>query len=158
MSFLALLAVPRLLARAGATLTLVLASLGLAAALVLLAAVPTLEFAALGFLGVMTMSAVAWPPRNLFSQEVVAPQWRTTTSAILTVGLGMGWASTAAIGGYLIRSLGFGGLFLVSAALAVASVALLLAFGRLFVMGPAERAVHSEANQAPLSRQADTLR
>ncbi len=128
---LAVLAIPRLLLRLGAVFTLALASLGQAAALLLLAATPTWEAAALGFLGVMTMSAVIGPSRNLFSQEIVAPQWRTTTSAILTVANGLGWASTAAGGGYLVQWVGFGGLFVVSATLTAASAVLMLGLDRL---------------------------
>ncbi len=128
---LAVLAIPRLLLRLGAVFTLALASLGQAAALLVLAAIPAWEAAALGFLEVMTMSSVVGPSRNLFSQEIVAPQWRTTTSAILTVANGLGWASTAAGGGYLVQWAGFGGLFLVSAILTTASAVLMLGFDRL---------------------------
>jgi predicted MFS family arabinose efflux permease len=61
---------------------------------------------------------------------IVSPQWRTTTSAIMTIGLALGWASTAAVGGYLIAGVGFGSLFFVSAALALIAAVLLFGYMR----------------------------
>jgi predicted MFS family arabinose efflux permease len=119
----ALLAV-RLLARYGAALTLALASLGACLAYLPLAGVAAWVPAALGFMGVMMMAAIHVSARGVFSQEVVIPRWRTTTSAILTIGMALGWASTAAGGGFVIASFGFGALFAISAGLAAGAAAL----------------------------------
>ena len=51
------------------------------------------------------------PARNIFSQEIVAAPWRTTGAAVLTIGMALGWATSAAGGGFLIGTVGFGGLF-----------------------------------------------
>ena len=79
----AALMTPRLLARTGSAVTLVLATLGQAVSLLLLGAVPAWEAAALGLLGVRAMGGIVNPSRNLFSQEMVTPHWRPTASAIL---------------------------------------------------------------------------
>jgi predicted MFS family arabinose efflux permease len=85
--------------------------------------------ATLGYMGMMIALAVNGPARNIFSQEIVAPRWRTTTSAISTIGLALGWSSAAAVGGYMSAQAGFRSLFLVSAVLAFAAAALLLGYG-----------------------------
>jgi predicted MFS family arabinose efflux permease len=72
--------------------------------------------------------AVNGPARNIFSQEIVAPRWRTTTSAIATIGLALGWSGAAAVGGYLSAQAGFRSLFLVGAVLALAAAGLLLGY------------------------------
>jgi predicted MFS family arabinose efflux permease len=114
----------RLLTRWGAALTLAIASIGTFGAYLPLATVGIWGAAALGFMGVMMTAAVHAPARSVLSQELVAPRWRTTTSAILIIGTALGWASTAAAGGFMIATVGFGGLFAVSAGLAASSAAL----------------------------------
>ncbi len=93
-----------------------------------LALIPHWFPATIGFIGVLFMSAMNGPLRNVFSQEIVRPEWRTTTSALLTIGLAVGWASTAALGGYLIARAGFSTLFFITAGLALAAVLLLWAY------------------------------
>jgi len=60
----------------------------------------------------------------------VLPRWRTTTSAIATIGIGFGWASTALAGGYLIPRVGFSGLFWIGALLAFVAAILLWGYIR----------------------------
>jgi Major Facilitator Superfamily len=122
-----------LLARCGAVWTVALASVGTAAGLLPLAGVPLVATAALGFMGIMTAAAVHGPARNVLSQELVAPRWRTTTAAILTIGTALGWASAAAAGGFVIAAVGFGGLFALSAGLAAGAAVLAWAIHRLRV-------------------------
>lgn len=113
------LAVPVLVARFGTAGTLTLASLVAASGLVLLGAVPLLAVAGAGYMVAMSMAAVHGATRNVFSQEMVGTSSRTTTAAILTVGMGLGWASSAAVGGLLLEIMDFSGLFYLTAALAV---------------------------------------
>jgi MFS family permease len=120
-----------LLARWGSARTLSLSSLGTAFSGLLLASVPVWSAAGVGFMGVMTTASMHGPARNVFSQTVVAPRWRGTTAAILTIGMALGWATTAVAGGYLISSIGFAGLFALAAALGVAATALAWAAHRL---------------------------
>jgi hypothetical protein len=112
------LAAPGLIVRFGTALTLALASFAAAAALVVLGAVPALAGAGAAYMAAMSMVAVHGATRNVFSQEIVAARWRTTSAAILTVGMGFGWAISAAVGGLLVGTIGFGGLFYLTGALA----------------------------------------
>jgi predicted MFS family arabinose efflux permease len=136
-----------LLARWGAARTLALVSIGTAVALLPLAGIPLWGIAAFGFMGVMTMAAVHGSARNVFSQELVAPEWRSTTAAILTIGTALGWASTAAAGGFVIAAMGFGGLFALSAGLAAGAAVLTWAIYHMRVSrsAPGPAALASEA-------------
>ena len=126
----AALATPRLLARWGTPGTLGFGSLGVLLALVPLIAVPGLGVAAGGFAVVLAMAAVNNPARNIFSQEIVGAPWRTTGAAVLTIGMALGWASSAAAGGFIIATVGFDGLFSLSAALAALAALLALGYRR----------------------------
>jgi MFS family permease len=130
LSVAGVLAVPHLLLRSGAPLTLKWTTVGIGLAMVPLALLPQWLPAAIGFASVSALSAINGPVRNVLSQELVVPQWRSTTSAMLAIGLALGWASAAAIGGYLIAQAGFDKLFLISAGLALGAVLLLWAYPR----------------------------
>ena len=118
------LAVPGMVARFGTAGTLTLASLVAAGGLFVLGAVPLLPLAGAGYMVAMSMVAVHGATRNVFSQQIVGAPWRTTTAAILTVGMGLGWASSAAVGGLLLAAVDFSGLFYLTGALvAVAAIA-----------------------------------
>jgi hypothetical protein len=114
----------RLLSRLGASLTLAFASLGTFIAYLPLAAIAVGGAAGLGFTGVMMMASVHSPARNVLSQELVIARWRTMTPAMVTIGTALGWATTAAAGGFMIANIGFGGLFAISAGLAAGASAL----------------------------------
>jgi MFS family permease len=122
------LVTPRLLNRWGSTLVQAWSSAGAGLASVPLAAFQHWAPAALGFVGWMSMLAINAPGRSIFSQEIVPARWRATTAAIATVGMGLGWAGTAAVGGYLVQQVGFNGLFWLSALVAFASAVLLWGF------------------------------
>jgi len=121
---------PQLLGRWGTSRTLFVTTAGVGLAMLPLATLSHWIPASLGFLGVMSMLAVNGPARNILSQEIVLPRWRTTTSAIGTIGLALGWASTAAVGGYMIARAGFSGLFFLGAVLAFVAAILLLGYVR----------------------------
>jgi len=92
----AALTVRAVVARVGTGGTLGLVSIIAAAGLVALAGVPLLPVAGLAYMTVMSMSSMHGATRNVFGQQLVEGPWRTTTAAILTVGMGLGWASAAA--------------------------------------------------------------
>jgi MFS family permease len=119
---------PQLLRRWGAARILTASIVGIGVTMAPLALFPHWLPATLGYMGMMIALAVNGPARNIFSQEIVAPRWRTTTSATTTLGLALGWSSAAAAGGYMSAEAGFRGLFLVSAVLAFAAAALLLGY------------------------------
>jgi MFS family permease len=120
----AALAVPGLVVRFGSAGTLTIASLIAAAGLLGIGVLPLLPVAGLAYMVAISMTAVHGATRNLFSQQLVEAPWRTTTAAILTVGLGLGWATSAVAGGLLVGILDFHGLFLITASL-VAGAAML---------------------------------
>jgi predicted MFS family arabinose efflux permease len=103
-------------------------TLGTGVALVFLALLPHWLPAAIGFSSISVMSAMNGPLRNVWSQEMVRPEWRAITSALLTIGLALGWASKAALGGYLIAQSGFSTLFVISAGVALVAVAMLWSY------------------------------
>ena len=65
------------------------------------------------------MSSIYDATRSLFSQQLVDLPRRTTVAAILTIGVGSGWAGSAVIGGWVLGGVGFHGLFYLSVALAL---------------------------------------
>jgi hypothetical protein len=115
------LTVPGLVARFGTAGTLTMTSLVAAAGLIILGAVPLLPVAGAGYMAAMSMVAVHGATRNLFSQQLVGPPFRTTTAAILTVGMGLGWAGSAVAGGLLLTVVDFNGLFYLTGILAAAA-------------------------------------
>jgi MFS family permease len=116
--------------RLGTGETMGLSSAGMGAFLALMAIWPTVAAAAIGRMAAGAMASMTAPSRNVFSQEIVEPRWRTTSSAVLTMALGLGWALAAAAGGALIRVLGFGGVFMLGGILGLVSAALTFGFLR----------------------------
>jgi MFS family permease len=129
LSLVLALVTPQLLSRWGARRILTASIVGIGVTLAPLALFVHWLPATLGYLGLMSVLAVNGPARNIFSQEMVAPRWRTTTSAIATIGLALGWSGAAAVGGYLSTQAGFRSLFFVGSMLAFAAAALLLGYG-----------------------------
>ena len=121
---------PQIMLRFGTERTLAGAGAALAVALMVLALVPNWIVAGLGFSAVVSIASLGGIARNIFSQELVPLQWRTISSAILTIGLALGWAIMAALGGPLVEAVGFRGFFLVSAVLALLSVVVILGYRR----------------------------
>jgi MFS family permease len=119
------LVAPRLLERWGAARILTMSIVGIGVTMVPLAIFPHWLPATLGYMAMMIVLSVNGPARNIFSQEIAAPRWRTTTSAIATIGLALGWSGAAAAGGYMSAQVGFRSLFQVSAVLAFAAAVLL---------------------------------
>lgn len=125
----AALASAPLMKRFGAGATFGLSSAGAGAFLAVIATLPTVLAAAFGRMAAGAMFAMSAAARNVFSQEIVAPRFWTTSSAVSTIGLALGWGLAAAVGGASIRVVGFGGVFLLSGLCALASA--LLTFGFL---------------------------
>jgi MFS family permease len=107
----ALLSAP-LMQRIGAGATFATSAVGLGAAMGALAMLPTVITATLSRMIAGAMLSVGGASRNVFSQELVETRWRALSSAVSTIGLALGWAAAAFIGGYLIRVAGFGAMFL----------------------------------------------
>ncbi len=135
---------PLLMRRFGTVHTLALSSLVIGFAFVVMGVLPRWGVAGLSYAAIISMATVNGTARNIFSQELVSVRWRTTASAVLTIGLALGWATMAAVGGFLIQSTGFRGLFFASAGLAFAGV-LVLIVGDQIQQRTARRALHRTA-------------
>ena len=122
------LLIPAVLKRAGNVDTLRTISLCVAACMAAIALVPSLTVAAIGYVMVTALVGIAAQARQLFSQELVAPHWRTIASSVNNVGIGLGWSSAAGLGGVLVGAAGFAGVFGAGAALALAAAVSLAAF------------------------------
>jgi MFS family permease len=121
------LATPAVLSRWGITGSMKLAMLGFTMFAVLLAAVPQWPLAALIFLGIGSMLTILATARGIYGQEIVKPYWRTTSSAIATIGMALGWSAATWAGGQMIISIGFQNMFLTGAVIGLAGAALVLA-------------------------------
>lgn len=124
------MATPWLLDKWGTERTLMITGLTLCLTLVVMGMVPHWLVAAICFSAIISLASISGTSRSLFSQELVAQRWRTTSSAILTIGLASGWAVMAAIGGPVVERVGFSGFFFVNAGLAFLSALILLGYIR----------------------------
>jgi MFS family permease len=120
------LAAPAILARLGTRGTIILSASGLAFFILALSWSPTALFSALAYVGMSSMTMIMTTARGIFSQEIVFPRWRTTVSAFGTIGMALGWSSSAYLGGSLIKIIGFQGLFILGAASAILSAGFVL--------------------------------
>jgi len=114
---MAALAMPILVARwrtYGATLW---GYLGVALSILALALIPHWASAGLGFMGVMVMIYIADPAFQIFSQELVLPQWRSTMNGAMHMAGGAGGAATLLVAGYVIAGMGYQIFFLIGAGL-----------------------------------------
>jgi MFS family permease len=135
---LAALSAPLLMTRWGVGRTLALVGGLIASAfLLLLAFIPNWLVAGLAYMGIMSTTAIAGVGRNLYSQEAVVPRWRTAMSSAVTIGMALGWALAAALGGTIVAGWGFTALFLTGAIMAALSGVILLAYLRMGAPGTA---------------------
>lgn len=125
--FMALLT-PLLMARLGTGMTLAAATVACALSITLIGVVSQWMIATVALMGLQATIAVINPTRNLFSQEIVSARWGTTTSALATIGVALGWAVAAALGGYAIAAVGYRVFFLACSSLVMASALLLLLY------------------------------
>lgn len=127
----AALVTPQLLEICGTTRTVALVGAVMASSLFALGLSSQWLVAGLSFAVIVSVVAVGGTSSNLFSQELVAEEWRSISAAIITIGLALGWAVSAALGSYLINALGFRGYFFACAALSCLSSVVLLIYLRL---------------------------
>ena len=138
------LAAPILLAQWGKRRTMALGAVGIALAIVPLAAIPHWVAAGLGYVGVAVMMNITTAAFNVFSQEAVAPAWRSMVAGAVTAAQGICYLLAGFGGGYVITGMGYGPLFGMTAVLPVAAAALLWAYFR----GPRGELAHS-ASEGP---------
>lgn len=113
------LSIPSIIHRLG-TRGAMLAGTGVSIGFILLLAlVPSSGAATAALMGLAGLTAVIMTARSILSQEMVHPRWRHTTSALATMGVSVGWALSAWLGGGLVTVIGYRGLFLTGAGLAL---------------------------------------
>jgi MFS family permease len=122
------LVAPLVMARLGKPRTIGWASVGMATAYLPLILIGHWGAVGIGFMLMSTLVALTTPTFGVFSQESVPSHWRTTVAGATMAALGIGIASVAFGGGYLITAVGFRPLFLVGAGLNLASALLFLAY------------------------------
>ena len=127
----AALSVPALSARWGHARVYTVASLGVAVGLLPLALIPHWAAAGLGYLIVMSLSAITLPVINVYQMELVEARWRTAMSGITSMANGLSWATITFAGGYVIAEMGYRTLFLTGVGLTVAGAVFFgFSFGR----------------------------
>ncbi len=122
------LVMPLLAARFGPMITLSITTLFMGISLAFIGRFPLPLAAASGFIVFTFLSALGSITRVVLSQEIVAPRWRGATSAIVIIGLALGWGSMALVGSAIIEKVGFSGLMYLSAGSALVSTALVWAY------------------------------
>lgn len=119
------LASPALLSRLGAARSMLWATLASSLSLAALGAFPLTLPAVASYGAALAAASLNTAARSIVGQELVPTQWRTIAAAVQTVGLGLGWASAASLGGVFITQVGYGPYFLLSAAIAAAAAMLM---------------------------------
>lgn len=127
----AALTAPLIVARLGKTTTIVLGTAGIAASLILMALVPHWTTAGLGFLGVVGMRSMTRAVLSVYQMEIVALDWRSLTSGTVSMAMGLGYSIMALGGGYLIVFMGYRGLFMTGAVLAMVGAAMFAGYFRI---------------------------
>jgi MFS family permease len=131
LAMVAPLVVPLLMTRWGSVRTTARASLGVALSLLPLALIPHWAGAGLGLAGVLVLGGMMTTANHVYTQESVAPQWRPTMQAAITMAGGATTALVAYAGGHLIQRLGYPAFFATCASLTAASGVLLSAYARI---------------------------
>jgi predicted MFS family arabinose efflux permease len=84
--------------------------------------------AATGFILFNVVISFSFTGRTIFSQETVQPRWRTTVNAVLIISTAVAIGGAGLAGGRIIPTLGFTGMFVIGAALALLAVLLYVAW------------------------------
>ena len=109
---LAALITPRLVSRWGNDRTGFAAMWGSALSLLLIALIPHWAGAGLGLVTGSAALTITMTSMVVYGQELVSPRWRATMSGAVSTASGLGMASAAILGGYVITALGYRALFL----------------------------------------------
>jgi hypothetical protein len=123
-------AAAQLVARWSRGRVIVAGSLGQALSQSVLALVPYLGAAGVGYAGTMAMFQTTTSAFRVYSQELVSPRWRASMAASLMMGAGMTASFMAFFGGFVITALGYTNLFLLGAGLTVLGAAVFGVFSR----------------------------
>ncbi len=123
----AALLMPASVRRWGKAVTVVLATLGMVAGLLLLGCVRHWIGVAAGFGIMMAAYTVGFSAFELFQQELVAAEWRPVVASACLMGNMIGSSIMVLSSGFLVARLGFTGIFLIGAGASCASALLFAA-------------------------------
>ncbi len=135
---MAALFAPFAIMRFGKVRTIIWATVGMALAFMPLIVIAHWLAVGSGFVALMALASLSVPAYSLFSQESVAPAWRTTMASSMSMALGIGVAAVAFGGGYVILAFGYPTLFAAGALLALLAA---LIFGLYFRVPRGEAAL-----------------
>lgn len=113
------LSAPLIVSKWGKGRTIALGTVGMALSLLLYIVYPHWGLAGVGLVGVSSLFAITAVAFTIYSQELVAAEWRTTMAGAMTMATGMSRSTMSLVGGYLVSTFGFSTLFLVGASLTV---------------------------------------
>jgi MFS family permease len=142
----AALAAPLLVATWSNSRVVAWGTLGTALCLLPLALIPFLPAAGLGFVGATVMFYVTTGPIRVFSQELVAPRWRTAMASVFMLGAGLAYSGMSLAGGYIVVAVGYRVLFLVASGMLATGAVLFWAYFRV-PRGELARAPEVEAGE-----------
>ena len=126
----AALATPLLISRCGSGRTFLRSSLLLALSVLPLALIPHWLGAGLGFMGVMALAMVWRAPFVMYRMDRVHPSWRTLMNGATVMALGLSGALVSFGGGRLVEGVGYRNVFLISAGMTVAGIAVFWLYDR----------------------------
>jgi len=102
--------------------------LGVALSILPLALIPHWGAAEIGFIGVMTLSAIVFAAFFVYGQELVSPGWQAIMSGIIATGGGVGGSFIVIFGSHIITAYGYDSFFLTTAILTTAGGLLFLGY------------------------------
>jgi predicted MFS family arabinose efflux permease len=111
------LIVPLLVGRWGRVATIVAGTLGVSGSIAILAAGGHWMVAAVAFVAMNAVAAIARSVWMLLTQERVEPEWRSMTSGVTNLASGLGLAAMSSVGGVLAARQGYPATFVAGAAL-----------------------------------------
>lgn len=133
----AALALAPLVRRVGYRGAFTLAASGVALSTLPLGLEPHWIAAAIGAGGITVLSSIAFPAITVYSQELVAEQFRPMMSGAYMMSVAAGWTLVASTGGYLITWLGYRGLFLLGGGITTVGVLLFVSYAWGLLPAPA---------------------
>ncbi|RLT39244.1 MAG: MFS transporter [Chloroflexi bacterium] len=112
-----------------------------------MAFLPTVGASAVGYIAIVGLSAMRYPATMNFSMRIVAPSQRGTLNGAGEMAAGVSFTALALGGGYVITSLGYESLFLLTGALNLAGALIFWYFFRNFRRTKSERTATPAAPQ-----------
>lgn len=125
------LATPLIVMRTGKMPAIIYGSIGIVLSLLLMGLIPHWLSAGIGYMGVLGMLSITRSVINVVQMEIVRPEWRSITSGVTSMCMGIGFSSMALGGGYIITAAGYRALFLIGASVVSVSVFIFWLFFRV---------------------------